>query len=79
MKRMASKPAKDAEDDAKSETSQTQVLSHEERQAVYEKARARIFSDYVEGQSIEPAEKGSDAGSESKDVHNYNAYIQLHP
>lgn len=65
MKRMPGKTAKDPEDDAKSESSQSQVLSHEERQAMYEKTRARIFSDYVESQATEPVEKGSDAGSES--------------
>jgi len=67
MKRMAGKPNnnKETEDDAKSETSQSQPLSHEERQAVYEKTRARIFSDYVESQVNEPAKNGSDAGSES--------------
>jgi hypothetical protein len=64
MKRVP-KSSKDGEDDAKSESSQSQVLSHEERQAVYEKTRARIFSDYVESQGVEPVEKESDAGSES--------------
>jgi hypothetical protein len=64
MKRVP-KSSKDGEDDAKSESSQSQLLSHEERQAVYEKARARIFSDYVDGQGVEPVEKESDAGSES--------------
>jgi hypothetical protein len=65
MKRVPGKATKDPEDDAKSETSQSQVLSHEERQAMYEKTRARIFSDYVESQALESREKGSDAGSES--------------
>lgn len=63
MKRVPGKSTRD-EDDAKSESSQSQVLTREERQAVYEKTRARIFSDYVT-QGLEP-EKESDAGSESK-------------
>jgi len=63
MKRIPGKSTRDAEDDAKSESSSSQVLTHEERQAMYEKTRARIFSDYVESQD---GEKGSDdAGSES--------------
>ena len=63
MKRVPGKSTRDAEDDAKSEGSASQVLTHEERQAMYEKTRARIFSDYVESQD---GEKGSDdAGSES--------------
>jgi len=66
------------EDDAKSEGSTSQILTHEERQAVYEKTRARIFSDYVESQkgSSDIGEKASgtsavgggssdEAGSES--------------
>ena len=65
MKRVPGKPAKDGEDDAKSESSQSQALSHEERQAVYEKTRARIFADYVESQAEPTTEKTSDAGSES--------------
>jgi SUZ domain len=67
MKRLPGKSARDAEDDAKSESSQSQVLTHEERQAMYEKTRARIFSDYIENQTVEPIEKGTsdDAGSES--------------
>jgi len=64
MKRVPAKSAKDGEDDAKSESSQSQLLSHEERQAKYEQTRARIFSDYVASQGSEVAEKGSDAGSE---------------
>jgi hypothetical protein len=63
MKRVAGKSAS-GEDDAKSESSQSQVLTREERQAVYEKTRARIFSDYVTSQGAEP-EKSSDTGSES--------------
>ena len=49
------------EDDAKSESSTSQILTHEERQAVYEKTRARIFSDYVESQrgSSDVGEKAS--------------------
>lgn len=48
------------EDDAKSESSTSQILTHEERQAVYEKTRARIFSDYVESQKgREEGEKAS--------------------
>jgi hypothetical protein len=73
MKRIPAKSARgDAEDDAKSESSTSQVLTHEERQAMYEKTRARIFSDYVESQSqmaVEPIEKeinSDDAASESK-------------
>jgi len=63
MKRIPGKSAREVEDDAKSESSTSQVLSHEERQAQYEKTRARIFSDYVESQVDS---KGSDdAGSES--------------
>jgi hypothetical protein len=63
MKRLPGKSAREVEDDAKSESSTSQVLSHEERQAQYEKTRARIFSDYVESQVDS---KGSDdAGSES--------------
>jgi hypothetical protein len=67
MKRVPGKSARDGEDDAKSESSQSQVLSHEERQAKYEQTRARIFSDYVASQGSEAAEKGSDGdgGSES--------------
>jgi hypothetical protein len=65
MKRVPGKSARDGEDDAKSESSQSQLLSHEERQAKYEQTRARIFSDYVASQGSEVAEKGSDAGSES--------------
>jgi hypothetical protein len=72
MKRVPGKPTKDSEDDARSESSQSQVLSHEERQAVYEKTRARIFSDYVESQNAEPIEKGSDAGSESTSSYDYH-------
>jgi SUZ domain len=68
MKRIPGKSARDAEDDAKSESSQSQVLTHEERQAMYEKTRARIFSDYVESQIVEPVEKESDTGSESKNL-----------
>jgi hypothetical protein len=41
------------EDDNKSESSQSQVLTREERQAMYEKTRARIFSDYVESQKAD--------------------------
>lgn len=63
MKRIPGKSTRDAEDDAKSESSTSQVLTHEARQAMYEKTRARIFSDYVESQD---GEKGSDdAESES--------------
>ena len=63
MKRLPGKSPREVEDDAKSESSTSQVLSHEERQAQYEKTRARIFSDYVESQVDS---KGSDdAGSES--------------
>ena len=49
------------DDDAKSEGSTSQILTHEERQAVYEKTRARIFSDYVESQkgSSDVGEKAS--------------------
>jgi SUZ domain len=67
MKRVPGKSGRDGEDDAKSESSQSQVLSHEERQAKYEQTRARIFSDYVASQGSEAAEKGSDGdgGSES--------------
>lgn len=67
MKRVPGKSARDGEDDAKSESSQSQVLSHEERQAKYEQTRARIFSDYVASQGSEAPEKGSDGdgGSES--------------
>jgi hypothetical protein len=61
------------DEDAKSESSASLVLTHEERQAVYEKARARIFSDYVESQKGAGAEKAvgvvggssDEAGSES--------------
>jgi len=73
MKRVPARSSKgDAEEDAKSESSTSQVLTHEERQAMYEKTRARIFSDYVESQSqniVEPIEKevtSDDAASESK-------------
>ena len=64
------------EDDTKSESSQSQVtLSHEERQAVYEKTRARIFSDYVESQKIDlqekPGEDGTESESEWKKNHEY--------
>ena len=65
MKRVPGKSARDGEDDAKSESSQSQLLSHEERQAKYEQTRARIFSDYVASQGSEVPEKSSDAGSES--------------
>jgi len=64
-------PSGAGEDDTKSESSQSQILSHEERQAVYEKTRARIFSDYMESQGIgssgESMEKGmtpSETGSD---------------
>jgi SUZ domain len=68
------------EDDAKSESSASLVLTHEERQAVYEKTRARIFSDYVESQKGAGGEKSvgatggssDEAGSESTPPHHAN-------
>ena len=66
MKRAPGKSARDAEDDAKSESSQSQVMTHEERQAMYEKTRARIFSDYIEDQTAEPIEKGTSDDAESE-------------
>lgn len=74
MKRVPGKSGRDGEDDAKSESSQSQVLSHEERQAKYEQTRARIFSDYVASQGSEAPEKGSDddGGSESIFLYLFN-------
>jgi hypothetical protein len=75
MKRVPGKSA-NGEDDAKSESSQSQVLTREERQAVYEKTRARIFSDYVTSQGVEP-EKSSDTGSESMSCIRSTANISI--
>ena len=61
-------PSGSGEDDAKSESSQSQLLSHEERQAVYEKTRARIFSDYMESQGIPSSGEGLEKGMTSSET-----------